>query len=576
MDVAGVNLSESHPRWIGRSRMLADELVETLYRCGVTAAFGLDDPRAVWTALRRSPIDTWIVPDERAAGFMADAYVRVTGGMALCSGISGPGAANLVPGLLEARAAATPVLAVVGAKSTTVPGTREFQQYDHAALLAGAVKATVVVTLGDDVSERAAHAARLSLAGRPGPVALVLPEAEMWRPSEDRRTCRTPCVGSGAPGGADERGVEAAAQLLQSAERPVVVAGGGAALSGAGAELLRLAEVLGAVVVATPMGLRSVPEGHPLYAGVLSSYAAGRDGTGRHALPAVEAADVLLVVGSDLDNLAVCDGRWPQPHQSLVRVDVDVDVVTVGCDVGLLGDARHVLTQLIRAVPSGGGRAERSWSRGIAACAHEHACTVRAQDLTRREPDGTVWPGAIMRVLAENLGPGDVVVTDASYSSAWAIDRLPAGASGPRIVTPRSTGTLGWGLPAALGSAGAADGRVVGVVGDGGLAFSVGMLEVAVRAELSVLLLLLNNGVYGSQRNSNVLAQGRDWEDLYLGARTDYAGLAASYGWKSVRADSLAAVRTQIETWTPTDGPVLVDVPVRPDARPPVLKYDVT
>jgi len=556
--------------------MLADELVETLYRCGVTAAFGLDDPRAVWTALRRSAIDTWVVPDERAAGFMADAYVRVTGDLALCSGISGPGAANLVPGLLEAKAAATPVLAVVGAKSTTVPGTREFQQYDHARLLAGAVKATVVVTAGDDVAERAACAARLSRAGRPGPVALVLPEAGMWATYDESRPVRTPATGSGAPGGAGERSIAAAVELLLAAERPVVIAGGGAAASGASAEVRRLAETLGAAVVATPMGLRSVQEDHPLYAGVISSYAAGRNGTGLYALPTVEAADVLLVIGSDLDNLAVCDGRWPQQHQSLVRVDVDVDAVTTGCDVGLLGDARHVLTQLLEAIPASGGRADRSWSSACAARAHDHACAVRAADFSRSEPEGTVWPGALMGVLAEVLGTGDVVATDASYASAWAVDRLPAGESGPRLVTPRSSGTLGWGLPAALGSAAACGGRVVGVVGDGGLAFSVGMLEVAVRAGLPVLLLLLNNGVYGSQRNSNVLAQGRDWDDLYLGGRTDYVGLASAYGWTGARAESVVDVRVLVEGWKPSDGPMLVDVSVRPDARPPVLKYDPT
>jgi acetolactate synthase-1/2/3 large subunit len=309
---------------------------------------------------------------------------------------------------------------------------------------------------------------------------------------------------------------------------------------------------------------------------VISSYAAGRNGTGRYALPTVEASDVLLVVGSDLDNLAVCDGRWPQQHQSLIRIDVDVDVTISGCNVGLLGDARQVLAQLIHAIPSGGGSADRSWSREAAARAHEHACAVRAEDLTRPEPDGTVWPGALMGVLADVLGPGDIVATDASYSSAWAINGLPAGESGPRIVTPRSTGTLGWGLPAALGCAAASDGRVIGVVGDGGLAFSVGMLEVAVRAKLSVLLLLLNNGVYGSQRNSNVLAQGRDWDDLYLGTRTDYVGLASAYGWTGARANSVEIARSLIDEWRPSDGPMLVDIHVRPDARPPVLKYDPT
>ncbi|MFM9146407.1 MAG: thiamine pyrophosphate-binding protein, partial [Phycisphaerales bacterium] len=158
---------------MGSGRIVGDDLTEALYQAGVRIAFGLDDPRGYWVGLRRSKIRSVVVHDERSGGFMAEAFTRAGGGLATCSGISGPGAANLVPGLLEAYLSSVPVLAVLGEKRPAPFGGREFQGVDHRTLLAGVVKATVEVHSPDDIRAGATQAVRLATSGRPRPVLLL-------------------------------------------------------------------------------------------------------------------------------------------------------------------------------------------------------------------------------------------------------------------------------------------------------------------------------------------------------------------------------------------------------------------
>jgi acetolactate synthase-1/2/3 large subunit len=186
-----------------------------------------------------------------------------------------------------------------------------------------------------------------------------------------------------------------------------------------------------------------------------------------------------------------------------------------------------------------------------------------------------VWPGAVMQRIAHNLAPEDYVVSDASYSSAWMLDRIVQRRPGRQVLAPRGVGTLGWGVPAAIGVQLAHPGaRVTCITGDGAMFYSLTELETAVRWGVGPTVVLLRNGVYGSQRQSNLLVQEQDYEDLHFGASLDYCGIARATGWSVVAVDSFNDYADAYRNALGSPEPWLIEVAVDPEARPPLTKFD--
>lgn len=565
---------------LGSTRIVGDDLATALYEAGVRIAFGMDDPRGYWLGLRRSKIRAVIVHDERSGAFMAEAFTRVGGGLATCSGISGPGAANLVPGLLEAWLSSVPVIAVLGEKRSNTFGGREFQGVDHKVLLSGVTKATVEVVQADDIRAGAEQAVRLATSGRPRPVLLLTrdllqqQESDGAVPTESLTTTSAGLHPMGArSGGAHQDDIDEAVKALTQSQRIVIVAGGGAAISGSGPTIMELAERVGATIVATPMGKGTIPEDHPLAIGIIYSYSCGPGGFGVVPLERLREADCVVVVGSDLDSLAVVDGQWPTPGTRIIRIDIDPNELLSHADIALCGDAASVVTQLVGTLPDEvqGAQGRLATAQSDAIRAQEGRKQVIADDLAN-DPGETVWPARVVAEVSKVLGANDVIVTDASFSSAWCVDRVVAVAGAPTLVTPRAGGTLGWGLPAALGAQLARPtSRIIGIIGDGALFFSIGDMETAVRENLPVTIIVLDNGIYGSQRHSNLLAQGKDHGDLHFNSRSDLAMLARSFGWSAERVTSARDLTRLLAN--PAAGPQMIIVAVDPNHRPPIFKF---
>lgn len=565
---------------LGSGRIVGDDLAEALFEAGVRIAFGLDDPRGYWVGLRRSRIRPIVVHDERSGGFMAEAFTRAGGGLATCSGISGPGAANLVPGLLEAYLSSVPVIAVLGEKRPSAFGGREFQGVDHGVLLGGVVKATIEVADSGDMRAGARQAVRLATSGRPRPVLLLTRDLMQQQPSEGPIPAHRPTpetagnyVVAARPGAAHLSDVEAAAQALLAATSIVIVLGGGAAISGAGEAAIALAERVGASIVATPMGKGVASEDHPLFCGIIAAYSCGPEGYGVTALELLQNADCIVVVGSDLDNLALVDGQWPTQKATMIRIDVDPNELRAFADHALCGDAASTLAALETSLPSvvAGSDDRLVEVRSTAARVRSRRADILLADLEHQEPNA-IWPARIVREVAAVLGPHDVIATDASFSSAWCVDRLVAVDGAPTLLTPRAGGTLGWGLPAAMGAKLARPAsRVVGIIGDGALFFSMGDMETAVREDIAITIVVLDNGIYGSQRHSNLLAQGKDHGDLHFNERTDLTLLARSFGWSAERVESPEAL---VQALSSDDSrPRMIVAAVNPEHRPPIFKF---
>ncbi len=563
------------PDLLGQTATVATSVAKALEDAGVRVVFGLDDPQALWHSLRAlDSIETVIVHDERSGAFMADAYARAAGTVGVCGAISGPGATNLATGLWEARTAHVPLVAIVGESPAAAPGGHSFQAAPHELTLAPLVKEVVRIDRPQDAIAATRRALDVATSGCPGPVLILAGDEELWEPFED------PARDLPSQGGVrlrprpEPESVSAAAQLLAGASRPMILAGGGAQASAASEPLVQLAERLGAPVATSMMGKGSIADDHPLSVGVVSAYNGSPRGRGEVAEALLNRADVLLVVGSDLDSVTTSGDAWPAPETQLVRIDIDPGELSGRPSLPLLGDAREALRSLVEAIDADPA-AVAEWT------AEARSLTARKTEMLSeldREAsgDGFVWPGAVMTVISEGVAKGDAVVTDASYSSAWVMDRLWQDFPGHTAFAPRGCGVLGWGLPAALGvKVARPDSRVTLVTGDGGLLFTIGELETATRLDLDLTVVLLNNRSFGYQRQADMLWQGNeDMPDLRFGEQADFAAIAAGFGWATAQVDDpgdfAAAYREAADA-----GPTFIDVSVHPDVRPPITKMDL-
>ncbi|MBS1842806.1 MAG: thiamine pyrophosphate-binding protein [Actinobacteria bacterium] len=553
----------------------ATRLVEGLHDGGVSAAFGLDDPRGFFAALRKSEVEANIVHDERAGGFMADGCSRASGRPVACSGISGPGAINLAPPLLEAYMSNIPLVAVVGEFLPAERGRRCFQEAAHASFLgAGLTKEVVEVRHGSEAYAGARHAAETAASGRPRPVLLLVSDGLLWQDVVDPPERSVATLGA-LPYSASPAAVREACETLTAAERPVILAGAGVHASGAYSELLQVARRFGAPVATSMSGKGAIAEDDPAALGVVGSYTSGHEGRGAYALDALREASHVLVVGSDLDALTVADGAWPRPETEIIRIDIDAEEIRSFPGRRLHGDARAVLAQMLAEAPDEAEPDRAGWPAEKTSELAELDAEIAAADRSR-EGEGDVWPGLIMQEINARMGLRDWVVSDASYSSSWVLDRLVQRRSGRQVLAPRGVGTLGWGLAAGMGVRRAApDGDVTVVSGDGALFFGLPELETAVRWGLDLNLIVLRNGVYGSQRQSNMWAQQQDYEDLAFGqGGLDHCALAVAAGWSALRVGDGTDFAEAYDEARHTAGPTLMEVAVDADARPPLLKFD--
>jgi acetolactate synthase-1/2/3 large subunit len=556
---------------------VGDRMAEALREAGVSMVFGIDDPQALYAGLRKHAIRTVIVHDERSGAFMADGYSRASHEVAVCTGLGGPGATNLATGLFEAYCASVPVIAVVSEATSMRADVHAFQSAPHDVMLGALAKAVVRLDRGGEPAAAVRHAINLALSGRPQPVLLLAPDDYLWEEANGDAN------GRGAVGsieypqgrtGASADAVAQACEALSTARRPVILAGGGVNVARASEELQRFAELHDLPIALTVMGKGAIAETHPLALGVTSSYTSGSIGTGAVATQCLSEADVVLVVGSDLDALTTSGGQWPSPDATVIRIECDPMQIVSHQGIHLLADAREALRQLIDGVPSANGSRDADWLAEAKANIAARRLAVEKYD-NSGDPAGKVSPGRIVAEIQRHLGEGDAVVTDASYSSAWALDRICQDWAGRFVFAPRGCGVLGWGLPAALGvKLARPDGQVVCITGDGGFHFSIGEMETAVRYGLDVTVVLLNNGSFGFQRHSDIARQGADPGDLCFGSRVDYGQLAGAFGWQPYRVESFEEFAEAYPAALADGGPSFVEVIVGQDEIPPIRKFD--
>ena len=529
---------------------VGQQLVDQLIGYGVVRVFGCPGGQTLplYNAIARSVprIEHVLARDERSAVFEADAYARATGTVGVCDATVGPGASNLVSGLVEAYCSSVPVLAIVPDIARSWEHRRHLgsasQGFEQRRFLEGCVKWYGRVETPEMLAEMLRTALRIATGGRPGPVVLEIPEdvfsGEAAEPAvqPDSSIARFPQFRSGP----DPEAVRAAAGRLSAAERPMIVAGGGALIADAGEAVLALATRLGCPVATTVTGKGLVPENHALAVGTAGTFGVPA------ANDLLAEADAVVFIGSKAGQGTTMG--WNVPAQETLVVHIDVDPDEIGRNyrntIGIVADARLGTEALLAALgdTAPGTGLDSGWD--LAAIAERQRAWWTGPIEYKQPPvDGVCMPQDVVRAIRDATPGGAPLVTDASLSSGWGATRWQVREPGRKFLAPRGLAGLGWGLPAAVGVALAARDRgaahkVVCLAGDGGWAYSMAEIETAARFQLPIVTVLLNNSVLGWIKHT---AASR-YPDEMVSERfltVDFAAVARGLGAVSGRVSDL-------------------------------------
>ena len=540
------------------------QLAALLAEHGVRHVFGVPGGQtlALYDGLLDLAADIRHVPlrDERSAAYAADAYARVTGQVGVCDATVGPGAAKLPSGLAEALGASIPVLALVSDLPARLAPHRyrgaASQALDQATLLAPVTKWQATVPDAATMPALVRQAFREATTGRPGPVALFLPQDVLDGPGirgeplpASARFGRFPAFRP-APSPAD---VAAAAGALSRAERPFILAGGGVMHSAAGPDLVALADRLSAAVGTTLTGKGAIAESHPLSVGVTGSM-----GTSAAAAALAE-ADLVLLAGAKASSGATYGWTLPRPEQPVVQLDLDPAELgrAFGWALPVLADAQAGLRALTAALPRPGGRDRASWRARIAALA---AAWRASRDRERASGAVPISPQRVLASLEEVLAADGMLVCDASLASGWGGVYLEQRAAGRRVLAPRGQAGLGYAVPVAIGVAHARPGqRAVVLTGDGALGYAAGELATLTEQRLPVTVVVLNNRSWGWIRWYRRINFGRAWQDDDFGD-VAFAEIARGFGLAGHRVTEPAGLAAALQAALAGPGPALVDV----------------
>ncbi|BEP93847.1 thiamine pyrophosphate-binding protein [Acidovorax sp. sif1233] len=541
----------------------ADAMVRMLQHNGVKHIFGLcgDTSLPFYDALARLDhgIDHILTRDERSAGYMADAYARVTGKVGVCEGPSGGGATYLLPGLVEANESSVAVLGITSDVSVGARGKFPLTELDQQALYRPLTKWNTTIDRVDQIPHAVRSAFRAMTTGRPGAAHICLPydvqkhaidPAEVWaQPGHGQFPAHR-----SAP---DPAAVDEAADRLVAATSPVLICGGGVVIAGASAALDALATLLNAPVCTSVSGQGSLADTHPLNAGVV-----GTNG-GIDATRAVVAqADLVLFIGARAGSTTT--EHWQMPSRKVTILHLDVDAMTIGTnyrtDVALVGDALLGLQALHAAVQARIGRRPAHAADGGALAGEARARKQAFFAPLAASLDRPIKPERVVDVLNRLLPPRAIVVADPGTPCPYFTAYFNAPQSGRHFITNRAHGALGFAMSAGVGAAfGQPDSVVVSVMGDGSFGFTCGELETIVRRNVPLKMIVFSNAVYGWIKAS----QKTGYDGRYFSVdfnRTHHARVAEAFGVKAWQVEDPADLEGAIRAALLHDGPALVDV----------------
>ena len=530
----------------------AEIILECLIREGVEVMFGYPGGAILPTydAMTKYPqLRHVLVRHEQGAAHMADGYARATGRVGVVIATSGPGATNLVTGIATAMMDSSPIVCITGQVPTAAIGSDAFQETDVTGVTLPVTKHNYLVYDVEDLAYTIKEAFHIARTGRPGPVLVDVPKDVQNAVTEfEYPEGEIILPGYRPPAAAEEEQIEAALELIESAERPVILAGHGVIMSGASRELLQFAEMTQTPIALTLLGKGGVPEHHPLSLGMM-----GMHGTG-YANLAIQNADLLLAFGMRFDDRVTGNLKTYAPNARKIHVDIDSSEIhkNVRADVPIVGDLKTVLGQL---VPRMKPIEHKAWLAQI----RDWMEDADERDIVNQDVGNRLLAAHVIHDMWKATNGDAVIVTDVGQHQMWEAQYYPH--ERPHtLLTSGGLGTMGFGMPAAIGAAlGLKQPNVWAIVGDGGFQMTINELGTAAQERVPINIAVINNGYLGMVRQ---------WQEFFYEERynstpmlnPDFVKLAEAYGIPARRVTTRDEVIAAVE-WANsiTDGPTLIE-----------------
>jgi len=540
----------------------AQTLLECLVRENVECFFGYPGgvTLPLYDAMYDHPIRHVLVRHEQNAAFAAEGYARSTGRVGVCCATSGPGATNLVTGLVDAMMDSIPVVAITGQVTTKLIGSDAFQEADTFGITRSCTKHNFLVKTIAELPQVIHEAFYIAASGRPGPVLVDIPKDVF-----QAQTHYTPVSAIHLPGykvytEGHTGQIRRAAQMMWDAERPFVYAGGGVIAANASEELRELVELLDAPTVNTLMGLGALPAEHRNFVsmpGMHGSYAANMG---------MSNADLLIALGVRFDDRVTGRLAAFAPHAKVIHVDIDPAEIgkNRAPDLPIVGDVKRVLQKLNKVLRdlapahrSRNAAGREAWWRQIRDWRQEHP-------LTPETSSSEIKPQHLMREIDRLSGGRAIVSSDVGQHQMWAAQFIRF--NEPRLwINSGGLGSMGFGLPAAIGAQFACPDKLVfAVVGDGGFQMSLPELATVVNHGLPIKIVVMNNGYLGMIRQWQELFYNNRICQATLDSFPDATKLAGAYGFKGRTIEKPEELAPALEEAVRENGPYLLNVKVSP------------
>jgi len=532
---------------------------ESLIAEGVEVVFGYPGGQIMPTydALLDYPaVHHVLVRHEENAGFAAGGYARASGRVGVCVATSGPGATNLVTSLTDAMLDSVPVVAITGQVSSAFVGSDAFQETDVTGVTLPVTKHNYLVKDVKELPQVMKEAFYIARSGRPGPVLVdVCKDAQSASTDFDYDAIKVRLPGYQPRIRGTEQQIQQAAAYINAAKRPIIMAGHGIILSGAHDELREFAERGNIPISTTLLGIGSIPESHPLNLRMMGMHG------GAWVNQAIQNADLLIALGMRFDDRVTGNLGSYARHADVIHVDIDPAEINknVLADVGIAGDVKHVLAQLIPLVEHNGREA---WFAQI----NEWKQEAKIRDIMEQDDDTLHVPFVLSEIKRQTGSENVTIVTDVGQHQMWTAQYYRQERRNG-LLTSGGLGAMGFGVPTAIGASFARPNDEIWViVGDGGFQMSIPELATIMQERRSIKIAVMRNGYLGMVRQWQELIHNHRYSEVNISS-PDLLRLGSAYGIMAMRAETKEEVGEVIAEARSYGGPVLLDFVVEQEVN---------
>ena len=531
-------------------------LVKTLEKNGVKVVFGYPGAAnaPIIDRMSFSSIKHILVRNEQGAAHMASGYARAAKQAGVCTATSGPGATNLITGIATAYMDSIPMVVLTGQVATKLIGKDAFQEVDITGATLPFTKHSYLIKDGLEIPRVVNEAFHIANTGRPGPVLIDFPmdllKMEFDYPDTDEEIN---IRGYKLLGKANESQVKKVAEAIKGAKKPVILAGGGIVISGATNELRKFVKETDIPVVSTMMGIGTIPTNSPRYYGMIGSHGVKR------ANMIFNRADLVIVMGSRLGDRTVANVKGLEDSNKLIHIDIDPAEIGKNIQpyIPVVGDIKDVLEQLTPQIK--GYRADSTWIQ-------------EAEELRSRfthepfsEDNGFVNPKHFLKVLSEKTNSDVYLTTEVGQNQIWCANYFTF-LNPESLLTSGGFGTMGYGLPAAIGASAAVNGAkpVIAVMGDGSFQMDLPEMGTMAQWDIPVKMVLFRNNRLGMVHEHQFLLYKSNYQAVTIDGSPDFEMLAKAYGFESETVKENSQIGDAIDRMLSADGSYLLIAEVNP------------